>query len=160
MNASLESKHVIVDEIKNKIKSAKSVVFADYKGITVGEATKIRANFRNNNAEYKVYKNRLILRALDELGIKGADAHLEGTTSVAFGYEDEVVPARLIADALKETQKMSIKFGIFNGEVVNGSYVKSISSLPSKNVLIAQLLSVLNGPVSGLARALNAIAEK
>ena len=160
MNANLKGKQEIVEEIKEKVQKAKSIVFVDYKGLNVAEDTKLRANFRNNNAEYKVYKNRLLLRALEELGIKGADAHLNGTTSVAFGYDDEIVPAKLISDAVKETKKMSVKFGLLNGQMVDENYVKNMASLPSKPVLIAQLLSVLNGPASGLARALNAIAEK
>lgn len=160
MSTNLENKKMLVDEIKGKLEKSKSVVFVNYKGLNVEEVTKLRAEFRNNNSEYKVYKNRLLLRALNELGIKGTDAHLNGTTSVAFGYEDEVMPAKIIMDAVKETKKMSVKFGLIDGEIVDDAYIKNIASLPSKEVLIAQLLSMLNGPTSALARALNAIAEK
>jgi large subunit ribosomal protein L10 len=160
MNANLESKKQLVEEIKEKLQAAKSVVFVDYAGLNVAEADKLRKEFRNNQAEYKVYKNRLLLRALQELGISGVDAHLEGTTSVAFGYEDQVTAAKIIANTIKETKKMSIKFGLLDGAVVDGEYVKKLSQLPTKEVLVAQLLSVLNGPMSALARALDAIKQK
>jgi large subunit ribosomal protein L10 len=160
MNTNLENKKQLVEEIKGKLEKAQSVVFVNYSGLNVAQADKLRKDFRENNAEYKVYKNRLMLRALNELGISGVEEHLSGTTSVAFGYENQVVPAKLLADAAKESNTMAVKFGIFDGKVVDSNYVKQIASLPPKEILIAQLLSALNGPVSGLARALNAIAEK
>jgi len=160
MNANLKNKKQLVEEIKGKLQAAKSVVFVDYAGLNVAEADKLRKDFRQKQAEYKVYKNRLLLRALEELGISGTDAHLNGTTSVAFCYEDEVTAAKLIADTIKATKKMSVKFGLLNGVVVDSKYVQTLSQLPTKEVLIAQLLSVLNGPMSALARALDAIRQK
>lgn len=160
MNANLENKKAVVEEIKGKLQAAKSVVFVDYAGLNVLQADKLRKDFRSKKAEYKVYKNRLIVRALNELGIAGVDAEINGTTSVAFCYEDEVSAAKIIADTIKETKKMSIKFGLLNGSVVTSDYVQTLSQLPTKEVLVAQLLSVLNGPASGLARALDAIAKK
>lgn len=160
MNTNLANKKMLVEEIKGKLELAKTVVFIDYNGLNVSEADKLRKDFKDSKAEYKVYKNRLLLRALAELGISGVDAHFNGTTSVAFGYEDEVSAARITADAIKNIKKMNIKFGLFNGGVVTSDVIKSLAGLPSKEVLVAQLLSVLNGPVTGLARALNAISEK
>lgn len=160
MNANLANKKELVEEIKGKLQAAKSVVFVDYSGLNVSEADKLRKEFRKNQAEYKVYKNRLLLRALEELGISGVDAHLNGTTSVAFSYEDQVSAAKIIADTIKETKKMSIKFGLLDGAVVDSNYVQKLSQLPTKEVLVAQLLSVLNGPMSAFARALDAIKQK
>lgn len=160
MNTNLESKIELVSEIKGKLEKAKSVVFVDYSGLNVAEADKLRKDIRKSQAEYKVYKNRLLIRALNELGISGVDAHLNGTTSVAFSYEDEVSAAKIIVDTIKETKKMSVKFGLLNGKVVDEAYVTTLSQLPTKEVLVAQLLSVLNGPMSGLARALDAISKK
>ena len=160
MNNNLENKKLIVDEIKSKLEKAKTVVFVDYAGLNVAEADKLRRDFKTKNAEYKVYKNRLLLRALTELNISGVDAHLNGSTSVAFGYEDAVSAPKIIADTIKETKKMSIKFGLMDGDVITSEVVKTLAGLPTKEVLVSQLLSVFNGPVSALARALNAIAEK
>ena len=160
MSASLEAKKLLVEEIKEKIKKAKSLTFVDYRGLTVEEDTKMRAAFRNAGADYKVYKNRLVLRALEECGITGLDSVLEGTSAVAFGYADEVAPNKIIVDTMNDTQKMQIKGGVLNGQVIDVNMVKTLASIPSKEVLLAKLLFLLQSPVRGLAVALNAIAEK
>lgn len=160
MSASLEAKKLLVEEIKNKIQRAKSLTFVDYRGLTVEEDTKMRAAFRNAGADYKVYKNRLLLRALEECGITGLESVLEGTSAVAFGFEDEVAPNKIIVDTIKDTQKMQIKGGVLNGQVVDVAMVEKLASIPSKEVLLAKLLFLLQSPVRGLAVALNAIAEK
>ena len=160
MSASLEAKKLLVEEIKEKIKKAKSLTFVDYRGLTVEEDTKMRAAFRNAGADYKVYKNRLVLRALEECGITGLDNVLEGTSAVAFGYADEVAPNKIIVDTMNDTQKMQIKGGVLNGQVIDVNMVKTLASIPSKEVLLAKLLFLLQSPVRGLAVALNAIAEK
>lgn len=160
MSASLEAKKLLVEEIKDKIQRAKSLTFVDYRGLTVEEDTKMRAAFRQAGADYKVYKNRLLLRALEECGITGLESVLEGTSAVAFGFEDEVAPNKIIVDTIKNTQKMQIKAGVLNGKVVDVAMVETLASIPSKDVLIAKLLFLLQSPVRGLAVALNAIAEK
>jgi len=160
VSASLEAKKLLVEEIKDKIQRAKSLTFVDYRGLTVEEDTKMRAAFRNAGADYKVYKNRLLLRALEECGITGLESVLEGTSAVAFGFEDEVAPNKIIVDTIKDTQKMQIKGGVLNGQVVDVAMVEKLASIPSKEVLLAKLLFLLQSPVRGLAVALNAIAEK
>lgn len=156
----LEAKKQIVEEIKEKYNKSKSVIFINYKGINVEQDTKLRKNFRENKVEYKIYKNRLIKIALDELGITNYDAkYLDGTTSVAFG-EDEVGAATVLYKAIKEFNILETKFGIVNGEVVDAAQIEALSKIPSKEVLIAQLLGMLNAPVAALARVLDAIAKK
>ena len=160
MSANFEAKKVIVEEIKEKIKSAKTLTFVDYRGLTAVEDTALRAAFRKANAEYKVYKNRLLLRALEELGMTGYDAILEGTTAVAFGYEDEVSTAKILVDTIKNTKKMQLKGGILDGKQIDVAMIETLAKIPSKEVLITQLLYVLQSPVRGLAIALDAIANK
>ena len=160
MSANLEAKKLIVEEIKNKIQKAKSLTFVDYRGLTVEEDTKMRTAFRNAGAEYKVYKNRLILKALEDCGISGLENVLEGTSAVAFGYNDEVSSNKIVVDTMKETNKMQIKGGILNGKVVDVEMIETLAKIPSKEVLVAKLLFLLQSPVRGLAIALNAIAEK
>ena len=159
MSANREQKAQVVEEIKNNLKNAKSIIFVDYRGITVAEDTKLRKDFRNENVNYKVYKNRLMLKALQELGITGFDAkYFEGTTAVAFS-EDEVAPARIFCKTAKELDKMEVKFGIVNGAIMNKQEVEALSKVPAKPVLIAMLLGQLQAPISAFARALNQIAE-
>lgn len=158
MGVAIESKKLVVEEIKDKIQRAKSVAFVDYLGLTVSEVTKLRNDFRAKNCEYKVYKNRLVLKALEQLGYTGLE--LEGTNAIAFGFEDEVTAPKILMDNKKDFNKMEIKFGIINGEVVDKPTVEKYASIPTKEVLIAQLLSVLNGPARGLAYALSQIAQQ
>ena len=156
----LEAKKQIVEEFKEKYNKSKSVIFINYKGINVEQDTKLRKNFREKNVEYKIYKNRLIKIALDELGITNYDAkYLDGTTSVAFG-EDEVGAASVLYNAIKDFKILETKFGIVNGEVVEAAQIEALSKIPSKEILIAQLLGMLNAPVAALARVLDAIAKK
>jgi len=160
VSANLEAKKVIVEEIKNKISNAVSLTFVDYRGLTVEEDTKMRAELRNANVEYKVYKNRLILKALQELGMTGYEDVLEGTTAVAFGMKDEVSGPKIIVETSEKTKKMQVKCGILNGERIDAAMVEQLAKIPSKEVLISKLLYLLQSPVRSVAIALNAIAEK
>lgn len=160
MSANLEAKKVIVEEIKEKINKAISLTFVDYRGLTVEEDTKMRAELRKVGVEYKVYKNRLLLKALNELGLTGFDDILEGTTAVAFGMQDEVSGPRIIVKTSEDTKKMQVKAGILNGERIDAKMVEQLAKIPSKEVLISKLLYLLQSPVRSVAIALNAIAEK
>ena len=160
MSANLEAKKVIVEEIKDKINKAVSLTFVDYRGLTVEEDTKMRAELRKANVEYKVYKNRLLLKALEELGMTGYADILEGTTAVAFGMHDEVSAPKILVDTAEKTKKMQVKGGILNGARIDANMVEQLAKIPSKEVLISKLLYLLQSPVRSVAIALNAIAEK
>ena len=155
-----ETKKALVEEIKTNIQNAKSIVLIDYRGISVAEDTALRKEFRNNNIVYKVYKNRLFKKACEDLGINGFDSYLEGTTAFAFGMEEETVAPRIAKKQIKALNKMEIKAGYCDGEVIDAKRVDVLASIPSKEQLIANLLSMLNAPVSALARTLQAIADK
>lgn len=160
MSANLEAKKVIVEEIKDKINKAVSLTFVDYRGLTVEEDTKMRAELRKSGVEYKVYKNRLLIKALQELGLTGYEDILEGTTAVAFGMQDEVSAPRILVKTVEDTKKMQIKGGILNGARIDTAMVEKLAKIPSKEVLISKLLYLLQSPVRSVAIALNAIAEK
>lgn len=171
MSANLEAKKLVVEEIKDKFSKAKTIAFVDYRGITVAQDTELRKKFRESGCDYKVYKNRLMLKALSDLGIECPTSMLEGTTAVAIGYEDEVAPAKIVCNFVKENKKMAIKFGILNGVSVDAKNIEALATLPSKEELIAKLLGTLNNtasslcrvltaPTRGLVVALNAIATK
>ncbi len=170
MSSNLEAKKELVSEIKDKISKSKSIAFVNYSGTTVAENTELRNSFRKSGAEFRVYKNRLVLRALNELGITGADSYLQGTNAIAFGFEDEVSPAKILVEAGKNN-KFKIVFGILGNKIVSSEDVNFLATLPSKEILVAKLLgllsapatglvSVLSAPARGLAVALNAIGEK
>ncbi|MBP3619733.1 MAG: 50S ribosomal protein L10 [Clostridia bacterium] len=159
MSANLEAKKLVVEEIKEKFSKAKTIAFVDYRGITVAEDTALRKKFRENGCEYKVYKNRLMLKALSDLGIECSANYFEGTTAVAIGYDDEVAPAKIACDFVKESKKMAIKFGILNGVSVDAANIEALATLPSKEELIAKLLGTLNNTASSLCRVLSAPAR-
>ncbi len=170
MSANFENKKKLVQDIKDKISRAKCVVFVDYKGINVANDTDLRNKIREAGCEYHVYKNRLVKLALDELNISCLDDKLEGTLAVAFSFNGETDAASVI-DKVSEKAGISMKFGLLDQNYIDDTALKALANLPSKEVLIAQLLGmlqapatglcrVLNGPVSGLARCLNGIATK
>ena len=158
--AKIELKKPVVEEISAGIKDAQSVVLVDYRGLTVEQDTELRKQLREAGVVYKVYKNKLFQKACEELGITGFDAYLEGTTAFAFGMEDETCAPRIIKNQIKALNKLEIKAGFLNGEVVDKAQVEKLASIPSKEQLIANLLAMLNAPVSALARAIQAIADK
>jgi large subunit ribosomal protein L10 len=160
VSANLEAKKNAVEEIKNLITSAKSVVLVDYRGITVAQDTAFRKDLRANNVVYKVIKNTLFAKACEQLGIDGLSDALNGTTAFAFGLDDETIAPRLVKKATKEYTTLSIKAGYCNGKALSEQEVQTLASIPGKEQLVAQLLYVLNAPVAGLARAFKAIAEK
>ncbi len=160
MSANLEAKKTAVEEIKNLISSSKSIVLVDYKGINVSDDTALRKTMRENNVTYKVIKNTLFNKACEQLGIVGLEESLNGTTAFAFSGEDETAAPRLVKKATKDYSALSIKAGLYNNKAIDEKEVMALASIPGREQLMAQLLFVLNAPVSGLARAIKAIAEK
>ena len=171
MSTNLELKKSIVEEIKQKVSSAKSIAFVDYRGLTVDVDYKMRKTFREGGNEYKVYKNRLMLRALNDLGITGCDKYLEGNTAIVFSNTDAVSAPKILIQTIEETKKMQVKFGIVDGKVIDANAVEALAKLPSKETLLAMLLGllkaparnlacVLNAPMGAFVRGLNAIATK
>ncbi|HEX3017656.1 MAG TPA: 50S ribosomal protein L10 [Caproicibacter sp.] len=167
----LEEKKQIVAELSEKLKAAHTGVIVDYKGITVEDDTKLRKELRESGSHYKVVKNTLLRLALKEAGIEGLDSILEGTTAIAVHTDDYVAPAKIMNGFAEKNDNFTIKAGFIDGKAVNVSEIKTLATLPPKEVLLAQVLRGMNGPISGLVTvlngtlkglvvALNAIAEK
>ena len=149
-----------IEEIKEKIGKCGAFVVVDYKGISVADDTKLRSDFRKNDVEYRVLKNRLVLRALSELNIGGFEGHLEGPTAIAFAYGDPLAAAKVVSENAKTVKAIEIKCGLMDGAYIDAETVAKLAAIPSKEVLLAQLLGLLQSPLSGLARAVQQIAEK
>jgi len=148
-----------VKEILDKVKRSKGLVLVDYRGLTVAEVTEMRNEMRKNDIEYRVLKNRLVLRAFREAGYDSFDKALEGPTAVAFGYSDPVAPARILMQSAKDG-KPALKAGIVEGRALDTAGIEAVAKIPPKEVLIAQLLGMLTMPLRGLAVALDQIAKK
>ncbi len=167
----LEQKKQAVAALSESLKAARTGVIVNYKGITVAQDTKLRKELREAGDEYMVVKNTLLRLALKDAGIDGLDHVLEGTTALAISKEDYVSSAKILAKFAETNKKFELKAGFVDGGAIDADGVKELAALPSKEVLVAQVLgglnapitgfvTVLNGTMKGLVVALNAIAEK
>ena len=152
-------KRAIVDQIKTLIENCSSFVIINYKGLTVAQDTEFRAEFRKNEVDYKVLKNTLVRKALNELGYTEFDEVLNGPSAFAFSA-DPLAAAKVAAEGAKKYKAVEIKCGMFDKKFADVNTVNAMASVPSKEVLLSMLVSVLSAPMRGLAVALNAIAEK
>ena len=124
------AKEQVVNEIKEKFQRAEAVVLVDYRGLNVAEVTELRKRFREAGADYKVYKNTLMTRALTELGMEELIPYLTGPNAVALGYDDPVVPAKIISEFAKDHEKLEVKAGMISRKVIGAEGVKSLANLP------------------------------
>ena len=153
----LESKKAAVETLSAKIKEATSVVFVDYKGITVAKDAELRKQFRDAGVEYSVVKNTLTKFAAKENGYD-FDEILNGTTAMASTTGDPIAPARIVCEFAKKNKlTMSIKGGIVEGSVLSGAELTGFSELPSKNALVASVLGTFLAPISSLAFVLDQV---
>ncbi|MCI7804246.1 MAG: 50S ribosomal protein L10 [Oscillospiraceae bacterium] len=156
----LEAKKAKVEQLTEMLKNAVSCVIVDYKGITVEEDTKLRRELREANVHYSVEKNTMLRFALKNAGIEGLDDVLEGTTAIAVSNDDQTAPARILGKFASDTEgKFNLKAGMVEGQVYDEKGVIALSKIPSKDVLLAQLVGSLQGPIQGLAAILKAVAD-
>ena len=156
----LESKKAVVEALSGKIKEATSVVFVDYKGITVAQDTALRQQFREADVEYSVVKNTLTRFAAKENGYD-FDEVLNGTTAMASTTGDPIAPARIVCEFAKKNKlAMSIKGGLVEGSVLSAEQLSGFGELPSKDALVAQVLGTFLAPISSLAFVLDQIREQ
>lgn len=156
----LAEKQGVVAALKEKLQGATAGVLVDYSGITVADDTKLRKELREAGVEYGVVKNTLLAFAAKEVGFEGLCDVLNGTTALAVS-SDPIAAAKILCKFADDSKgKFTVKAGFLDGEVMDAAGVNELAKLPSKEQLLVQLLSVLNGNIRGLAVALNAIAEK
>ena len=156
----LESKKAAVEVLSGKIKEATSVVFVDYRGITVAQDTELRKQFREAGVEYSVVKNTLTRFATKENGYD-FDEVLNGTTAMASTTGDPIAPARIVCEFAKKNKlALSIKGGVVEGSVLTADQLNGFGELPSKNALVAQVLGTFLAPISSLAFVLDQIREQ
>ena len=155
----LQEKQAFVNELTEKLNGATTGVIVNYSGITVAEDTALRRQLREAGVEYSVVKNTLLKRAAEAANLNGLDDILHGTTALAI-CDDYTAAAKVLSKYAEGSKTFEIKAGFMDGEVIDAAKVDELAKLPSKEGLLSMLLSVLNGPIRGLAVALNAIAEK
>ena len=156
----LERQKAEVTKQAKELKSAESIVFSDYKGLTVAQDTEMRAKFREEGIHYQVVKNTLSIRAMHELGIKDIDEVFAGPTAIAYSTDDVVLAPRLVRESSEKFKKMSIKGGIVEGKSVSLEEIIALSYVPTQNVLYGQLAFMLLYPLTALAQVAGQIAGK
>ena len=147
--AILAQKQAVIDEIKERTENAKTIVLFDYRGMTDSETKELRIKLRESNADYKVYKNTLMARAFNDLGIDLTEA-LSGPSAFAFS-DDQIAPIKVLSDFAKEHPALVLKVGIVDGEKADQAKLAEYATLPSREAL----LTMLAGGMIGIARDLS-----
>ncbi len=148
----LDQKQGIINEIADKVKNSSSVVFFEYQGLTVTETNELRRKLKEAGSEYKVYKNTLATRALNDLKIDVGT--LEGPKAIAFS-SDAVAPIKVLADFAKTHPALEIKVGIVDGNVTDTAGLKALSTIPSREGLLTMLAGGMIATVKDLAICLD-----
>jgi large subunit ribosomal protein L10 len=152
-----EQKAAAVAEIAESIKEADAVFAVDYRGISVPQAAELRTRLRDVDATFRVVKNSLTERAVDEVGADTLKALLEGPTALTFVRGDAALAAKAIQTFRRETDTLEFKGGLLGDEAVDIEQLLALARLPARDVLYGQLVGVVASPISGLVRGLNAL---
>lgn len=152
----IEEKKAVVQEIEAKFKEATLVVFTDYRGLTVEEMSDLRNRLRVPGVEYKVLKNTMTEFALKNIGNEDVIADIAGPNAVLFSKEDPVGPVKSVYEFIKQYKKLEVKVGILEGQKLLPDRIKALADLPSREVLIAQVLGTMQAPITSLVYVLNA----
>ena len=146
-----------ISQMKEKMEKAKVAIVTDYKGLSVEEITKLRRSIQKEDGDYMVTKNTLA-----KIAIKGTEYEvlsdvLTGPVAIAFGYEDQVAPAKALSKFIKETKKGEILAAAMDGKLLSATEAKALANLPSKHEIYAKMLGCINSPASGIANSINAV---
>ncbi|KPC51463.1 50S ribosomal protein L10 [Amantichitinum ursilacus] len=159
MSLNLEDKKAVVAEIAAEVAKAQTLVVAEYRGIEVASMTRLRKQARESGVYLRVLKNTLARRAVEGTPFAGLADHMVGP--LVYGLsEDPVAAAKVLNDFAKKDDKIVIKAGSYDGQVLDAAGVAALASIPSREELLSKLLYVMKAPVAGFARALAALAEK
>ena len=158
--AKVEAKQAVVNEIKEKINNAASLVLVDARGLTVAEDTVLRKQLREAGVDYKVYKNTMINFAIKETQFEGLAQFLEGPTAIVVSYDEATKGASIIKKVSETAKKLEFKAGVIEGVVYDAAGMKAVADIPSREVLISKLLGSFKSPISSFARVISQVAEK
>ena len=156
----LDKKKQITKDLHEKLSKSKVVIVTDYKGLDVAMISDLRKRLRESAIEFKVVKNSLLIRASQETDAMLIQDYFKGPSAVALSYDDPVSSAKVLTNFAKENDRLEIKVGVMDGKVLDTAAIKALSSLPSREVLLGQLLSVMNGVPTAFVRALNDVPKR
>lgn len=157
--STIDKKQALVNEVKEKLEKAISIVLVDSRGIKVEEDTTLRKKFREINVDYKVYKNSIMERAIEGTTFEGLKEYLKGPSSFAISYEDATAAAAVIDKSRKEVEALEFKAGFIDGVLYDAEGIAAIASIPSKEELLSKLLGSFQSPMGNFARVIDQIAK-
>lgn len=157
MALNLQEKQAVVAEVSAQVAQAQTIVLAEYRGIEVADITTLRASARKSGVYFHVLKNTLARRAVQGTPFEALAEKMSGP--LVYGISaDAVAAAKVVYDFAKTNDKLVIKAGAYNGKMLDVAGVNALATVPSKEVLLAQLCGLLQSPISGMARVLAAVA--
>ncbi|CAN2042642.1 Large ribosomal subunit protein uL10 [Candidatus Magnetomoraceae bacterium gMMP-15] len=153
----LEDKKRIVEDLHKKFSNAAIAIVTDYKGLNVAAITELRKRLREASIDYQVVKNTLLTRASEDTDSALIKDRFKGPCAVALGYDDPAAPAKILTKFAEENNNLEIRAGVMDNKVFEYNDIKALSLLPSRDILLGQMLSALNGVSTGLVRTLSAV---
>ena len=155
MAISKEKKQELVKSYAEEFSRSQAAFLTDYRGLPVTELNRLRNRMREAGSGYHVVKNRLVKLALREAGLPVPEELLQGPTAIGFCYEDVIAPAKVLTDYAKDSKVLTIKGGMLGERLIDVQVISSLADLPSRDVLLAQLLSGIQSPIAGLVNVLS-----
>jgi large subunit ribosomal protein L10 len=159
MNKVRTAKVATVDEVKAKVDATSTAVVTEYRGMTVAQIQALRRQLRALDADYKVFKNTLVRRAIAGTSVEPLDAFLEGPTAIAFVNGDVSAVAKALRDFAKATPTLIVKGGVLDGKALSVSDLTALAELPPRDVLLARLAGLIASPLSTMAGLLKAVPQ-
>ena len=150
----IEEKQQIAEDLRDRLSKSAIIVLTDYKGLDVAAMNDLRRKLRAEEIEYQVVKNTLLIRAAEDNDIALIKDYFKGPSAIALSYDDPVAPAKVLSEFAKENDKLEIKAGVMNGQVLDANAIKALAKLPSREVLLGQLLSALNAIPTSFVRTI------
>ncbi|MGD9367302.1 MAG: 50S ribosomal protein L10 [Desulfobacteraceae bacterium] len=156
----IESKKQFVEGLKERLERSMVVILTDYKGLNVEAMTELRAKLREAQVEYQVIKNTMLRLASEGTAVEAIKESFVGPSAIALSYDDPVAPAKVLTEFAKANDKLEIKIGVMDGRVLDLSAIKALSDLPSREQLLATVLSAMNAVPTSLVTALSDVPRR
>lgn len=152
-----KEKELAVQDLSDKLKNNTAMLLTEYQGLTVAEITELRNKLRKSNCEYKVVKNTLSRRALEKIGFEEFSKYFNGPTAIAIDQGDPVETTKILVGFSKDHNKLKLKAGLLGDKFLTTEDIKSLASLPPRDVLLAQVIGTIQAPISGFVNVLSGV---
>jgi large subunit ribosomal protein L10 len=152
-----EEKQQIAEDLRDRFSKVAIIVLTDYKGLSVTAMNDLRRKLRAEEIEYQVVKNTLLTRASEDTDVALIKDYFKGPSAIALSYDDPISPAKVLSQFAKENDKLEIKVGVMNGQVLDANAIRALAKLPSREVLLGQFLSALNAVPVSFVRTIAAV---